>query len=65
MNRSALERARRDNQELSTKLDELVSLVKTQKEASLEMKQQVQSLSLAAEKTNNDLKGLTEEVYYT
>lgn len=64
MNRSALERARRDNQELSTKLDELVSLVKTQKEASLEMKQQVQSLSLAAEKTNNDLKGLTEEVYY-
>ena len=60
-----MERARRDNQELSTKLDELVSLVKTQKEASLEMKQQVQSLSLAAEKTNNDLKGLTEEVYYT
>ena len=64
MNRSALERARKDNQELSKKLDELVSLVKTQNEASLQMKQQVQSLSLAAEKTNNDLKGLGEEVHY-
>ena len=63
--RSASERNRKENQELSTKLDELVCLLTTQKETSLQMQQQVQSLALTAEKTNNDLKGLKEEVQYT